>query len=300
MSTRITNGLVSYVSYLSKSFCPFDLAVWYPHPVYKVPIWQPIAALAVLAAITAVVLVRRRKNPYLLVGWLWYLGMLVPVIGLVQVSQHAMADRYMHLPQIGLSIAATWGFLFLVRSWPNRVWLCGAVASILIVGFMAISFEQTSYWRDSETLWTHTLECTSENKIARLNYGSFLFDQGRLEEAVDQYAEAVRIAPDYMKAQSNLGTALARLGRMDEAMTHFRMALMIEPESIKLRFNIVVALAQQGRIDEAIEQLDRTILLAKSQQDLLQVETMTAYRKQLLESRTPKQNKARTTATGGN
>ena len=152
-SARIANALVSYVGYIGESFCPINLAVYYPHPQAGLPMWEPIAAMLLLAGVTAAVVMRRRKNPYLLVGWLWYLGMLVPVIGLTQVGLQAMADRYMYLPQIGLVIGLTWGAERLVRSWPRRAWVCGATASLVIVELAVCAAQQTTYWRDSESLW---------------------------------------------------------------------------------------------------------------------------------------------------
>ena len=264
-SARIVNALVSYVTYLGKSFCPIDLAAYYPHPQAGLPAWKPIAALLLLAGVTAAVVMRRQKNPYLLVGWLWYLGMLVPVIGLAQVGLQAMADRYMYLPQIGLLIGLTWGAERLVRSWPRRAWLCGVAASLVIAELMVCALQQTTYWRDSESLWQHTLECTSENKIAHYNFGFFLAHQNRLDEAIEQYREAVRISPDYVEAQLNLGVALARLRRYDEAVTPFETAVKLSPNSVEIRNNLGLALARGGHKDEAMKQFQKALALAEKQ-----------------------------------
>ena len=127
---------------------------------------ETVSCVAGVVGLTAFVLVRWRRNPCLPVGWLWYLGMLVPAIGLVQISVHAMADRYMYLPQIGLCLAVTWGTSYVVRSWPHRARACGAAASLVVVGLMACAAQQTAYWRDSETLWAHTIDSTSQNALA--------------------------------------------------------------------------------------------------------------------------------------
>jgi len=157
LASRVSNALASSVAYLAEAFWPMNLAVFYPYPLGALPAWKSAAALCLLLAVTATVLVYWRRSPYLLVGWFWYLGMLVPVIGLVQIGLHAMADRYMYLPQIGLWIAVGWGAQRAIRSWPHRAWVCGAAASLAIVALMACAAQQTTYWRDSEALWTAPL-----------------------------------------------------------------------------------------------------------------------------------------------
>ncbi len=271
-SARIANALVSYVTYLGKSFCPIDLAAYYPQPQAGFPAWKPIAAFVLLAAVTTAVWIRRRKNPYLLVGWLWYLGMLVPVIGLAQVGLQAMADRYMYLPQIGLLIGLTWGVEQLVRSWPRRAWLCGVAASLVIAELMICALQQTTYWHDSESLWQHTIECTSENKIAHYNLGCFLAEHGRLDEAVEHYREAVRILPTYALAQFNLGMTLGKLGRPAEAVGPLREVLKLVPNSAEARSGLGLALAEEGHFDEAMAQFEKALALAEVQGDPLLVE----------------------------
>jgi protein O-mannosyl-transferase len=253
LSSRLGNTPVSYVSYLGMSFWPINMAPYYPHPEVGLPAWEPLAALAVLLVITAVVLVRCRKNPCLPVGWFWYLGMLVPVIGLVQVGTQAMADRYMYLPQIGLSIAVTWGALAVVRSWRHRTAVCWVAASAAIAVLVVCGARQASYWRDSETLWRHALACTQRNKLAHFCLGISLAEQGRLQEAAEQYEQAVAIAPDYLDAQTNLGAVLTGLGRTSDAVKHFEKAVAIAPDSMEIRCNLGSALVVAGRRDEAIE-----------------------------------------------
>jgi tetratricopeptide (TPR) repeat protein len=195
----------------------------------------------------------RRRAPYVLVGWLWYLGMLVPVIGLVQVGSHAMADRYMYLPQIGLMIATAWGCSDLVRSWPQRRWICGTAAAEALEVLIVCSWLQAGYWRDSVSLWSHTLKCTSRNHRAYFNLGAELARLKRYEEAVEQYRESLKILPDDAVAHSNLGFALARLGRWNEVAAEYEAALRIQPRNVQLLSDLGNALARQGRLDEAID-----------------------------------------------
>ena len=221
---RIGNALISYVAYLGQFFCPLGLAPCYPRrPV--LPPWQVAAAVLLLVSITAAAVRWRRQRPYLLVGWLWYVGMLVPVIGLVQFGGQAEADRFTYLPQIGLAVALVWTAADACRAWP-RFRPIGAVAATCAVMILAVAaWRQTSYWRDSETLWTRTLACTSRNAVAHNNLGIALADRGRIDEAIEQYRKALDINPDYVEAHNNLGIALASCGRIDEAIEHYRKAL---------------------------------------------------------------------------
>jgi protein O-mannosyl-transferase len=287
LSTRIANALMSYVAYLGKSFCPMNLAAYYPHPQAGFPAWKPIAAFVLLAGVTAVVWIRRRKNPYLLVGWLWYLGMLVPVIGLLQVGLQAMADRYTYLPQIGLLIAVAWGAEQLVRSWPRRAWLCGVAASLAMVELIVGALQQTTYWHDSGSLWKHTLECTSENKIAHCNYGAFLAEQGRLDDAVVHYREAVRIMPTYALAQFSLGMTLGKLGRCTEAVGPLREVLKLAPDFAEARSGLALALADEGHFDEAMVEFEKAIALAEEQGKLPLLESLKARMRMMSPENSP-------------
>ena len=178
LPARIGNALVSYVDYLGETFWPANLAVFYPHPLDTLPLWKPVVALLILLGITAAVLVRWRRNPYLPVGWFWYVGMLVPAIGLVQIGVHAMADRYMYLPQIGLCIALTWGALQVSRPWPHRTLACGALHRCWSLRWQSVHSSRRAIARNSEALWTHAIACTSPNSLAHTNLGGGLADGG--------------------------------------------------------------------------------------------------------------------------
>lgn len=169
LSWRVSNALVSYVAYLGQFFYPVGLTAYYPHPGPTLPLWKPVAAFFVLAAISLAALAWRKRHPCLPVGWFWYLGMLVPVIGLVQVGLQARADRYTYLPQIGLCIALTYSFHQMAASWPYRRWICGGLALVTLTTLMTSAWQQTYYWHDDGTLWTHALQYTQRNTTALNN-----------------------------------------------------------------------------------------------------------------------------------
>ncbi len=257
--SRIANALICYVAYLGQFFCPLGLAVFYPYLQNSLPIWKVIASLALLVGISLAAMAGRRKCPYLLVGWLWHLGMLVPVIGLVQVGSQAMADRYTYLPQIGLYIALAWGAERVSRHWPYRCWVVGAAAALAVMSLAWCAWQQASYWKNSETLWRHALACTSKNWLAEGNSAILLAGRGRVDEAIDHYLEALKIKPDYELAHSNLGVVLAGCGRVDEAIAHYHEALKITPDDALAHNNLGDALASQGRADEAIDHYQKAL-----------------------------------------
>ena len=233
-------------------FWPRNLAVFYPLP----PDWRPdalmvAAAVVVLAGVSAFSIRYVKQAPYLLTGWLWYLGTLVPVIGLVQVGSQAVADRYTYIPYVGIFIMLAWGavHLFDARHW-NRKAL--GFAPAILVGLAAVSFVQAGYWKNAETLWTHTMDVTEDNPLARNNYGEYLRRQGRLEEAVHQFSEAVRIHPGYVDAHVNLGRALAEKGAFDEAVEQYAEALKRNPKHFNAHNNMANALARMGAYEQAI------------------------------------------------
>jgi len=249
---RITNAAVAYVTYLGKMFCPTGLAVPYLLPKGPPPVWEVVSAVTVILAISTAAFAARRKCPYLLFGWFWYLGTLAPVIGLVQVGDQAMADRYTYLTQIGLYTTIASGATHLAGCWPDLRWLFAAVSALIVAGLMVCAWQQTQRWRDSTTLFTHTLDCTSQNYIAHNNLGLALARRGEVDEAIVQYRKALEFEPDYVVAHINLGTALASHGRFDEAIAHCRRALEIQPDYVEAHNNLGNALAGCGRVDEAI------------------------------------------------
>lgn len=250
---RIGNALVSYTVYLRQMFYPVGLAVLYPlsrHSALAITF-----SIALLASISLVVIVGRRRHRYLLAGWFWYLGMLVPVIGVVQVGITAHADRYTYLPQIGLYLLLTWAVadcLSAVRRRPHLV--CGATVAILLAILTTCAWIQTSYWRNSRSLWTHTLSCTSRNSTAHNNLGETLQRQGKIAEAIVHFDRALQIDPDDPMAHNNLGVALWGQGKIIPAVRHYQRALRINPAYAEAHHNLGIALDEQGNIVEAIAQ----------------------------------------------
>ena len=267
LPARIGNALVSYVDYLGETLWPANLAVFYPHPVDTLPAWKPVVALLILLGGTAAARVRWRRNPYLPGGWLWYVGMLGPAIGLVQIGSHAMADRYMYLPQIGLCLALTWGAMDVARRWPHRTLACGALAGALVVGLTVCSLQQTTYWRDSESLWTRAIACTPPNSLAHTNLGGALADRGHFDRAIDQYQAALAIDRNDAKSYSLLGDALMHLRRIDEAVEQYENAVRIQPDSAETQSHYAAALTHKGRLQEAVERCEKALRIDRDNVD---------------------------------
>src|SRR5207249_8302714 len=229
---RISNAVVSYVLYIWQMLWPVNLAVFYPHPENRLPLWEIVSCLLLLICITAAAILLRKQRSYLITGWFWYLGMLVPVIGLVQVGWQGHADRYTYLPQIGLYIAGTWALADLTASWRRQRILLGA-AALLVIGALSWSgWIQTSYWRDSERLFTHALAVTRNNDVAENNLGIVSLQRGQLDEAISMLQAAIDLRPENGPAHNNLAKALLQKGRVAAAMVHYRQFLKIEPANV--------------------------------------------------------------------
>ncbi|HLZ54371.1 MAG TPA: tetratricopeptide repeat protein [Verrucomicrobiae bacterium] len=258
---RIENAVVSCVRYIGKLFWPENLCVYYPHPGY----W-PLAAVflsAILLAIISLIFIRqRRRYPYLLFGWLWFLGTLIPVLGLVQVGQQAMADRYTYLPQIGLMFCLVWVAQALTGTWKRQTLIPSLVATAAIIACMILTGRQIAWWRDSETLFRHTLAVTNKNILAHIDLGMALCDAGRTDEAIEQYHAALRINPDDSLAHNDLGVALSRQGRLAESISEYRQALQIQPGNADAHRNLGDALSKTGHNAEALTQLQQALALA--------------------------------------
>jgi len=250
---RIGNALVSYVIYLRQMVFPADLAIPYPIVPGRPSAWVVALAIAVLAVITAGVMAARKKLPFLVAGWLWYLGMLVPVIGIVEISNDAShADRYTYLPEIGLALAVTWAVAESSIGWKYRRIVLGSLMMAAISALGICGYAQTSNWRNSESLWTHTLSCTSSNSFAHLNLGAALESRGAKDEAITQYREALQIKPDYAQAHYHLAVALYAKGQTDEAIVHYKKALQVNPNFADALSGLGNASLLTGDWDEAI------------------------------------------------
>jgi protein O-mannosyl-transferase len=258
---RVNNALATFVAYIWQMFWPANLAVFYPHPENRLPLWEIVLALAILIGITTAALALRKKRPYFITGWLWYVGMLVPVIGLVQVGWQGRADRYTYLPQIGLYILITWAVADFTASWRRRREILSVGAAITIGVLSWRAWIQTSYWRDSETLFTHALAVTVNNDVAQNNLGIVLLQKGQLDEAISKLQTAVDLRPENAPAHNNLAKALLQKGQVADAMVHYRKLLEIQPENVEGHNILGSVLIQQGRIREAIEQWQETLAI---------------------------------------
>jgi tetratricopeptide (TPR) repeat protein len=256
---RVANAFVSCAVYVRQMLYPHGLAAIYPHPGNHLSLGTVSICVAVLSLITVAVVWWRGKRPYLLVGWLWYLGMLVPVIGLLQVGNQARADRYTYLPQLGLYVMVAWGALDLCGRWRGRRIVLAAAAGVVLTALLILAHVQTRYWRDSVTLWTRTLDCTSENCFAYNNLGAALGQQGKWSEAVPCFERALQINPDSAEVHNNLGVALGRQQKWDEAIQHYERAIQIQPNYTEALSNLGAALGQQGKWSAATSCFERAL-----------------------------------------
>jgi tetratricopeptide (TPR) repeat protein len=261
MSARINNALVSYVAYVWQMLWPVKLAAFYPHPENRLPLWEIILALLLLIGITAAAVALRKKAPYFITGWLWYIGMLVPVIGLVQVGWQGRADRYTYLPQIGLYIAGIWAAADLTASWRRQCTILSAAAILTLAILSWRTWVQTSYWRDSETLFTHALAVTSNNDVAENNLGIVFLRKGKLDDAISRLQAAVNLRPENAPAHDNLAKALLQKGQVDEAVVHYRRLLELQPHNMEAHNILGTVLIQQGRIREGVEEWQKVLTI---------------------------------------
>jgi Flp pilus assembly protein TadD len=260
LGARSGNALISYCRYLGKLFWPAHLAVLYPHPGYW-PIEQVLLAGGLILGLTVLFIVERRRHPFLLMGWLWFCGTLVPVIGLVQVGDQAMADRYTYIPSLGVLILAIWGAYELTRRWRHHEMVLSVAGCAAIVLCIGLTRQQLGYWQDSETLFRHALEVTENNYLAHNNLGVALGRKGQIDEAISQYQEAIRLKPDFADAHNNLGNALFRKDQIDEAISQYQETIRLKPDIVYAHYNLGNALGRKGQIDEAIRQYQEAIRL---------------------------------------
>jgi tetratricopeptide (TPR) repeat protein len=258
---RIGNSFVSYFVYIWQMIWPANLAAFYPFPQDGLPLWQPIAAAGTLVLITVAVFALRKSRKYLFVGWLWYLAMLLPVVGIIQINLQAHADRYTYLPQIGLCIMIAWGVADLLMNRRFRSQVATAAAVIVIFAFAFVARVQAGYWRDSETLWTHTISVTKNNYFAHASLADLLMRRGRLNEAIEHSEEALRIRPNDTDAQNNLGLALLQNGDPKRAVAHFEKALEINPGHMNAEVNLAWVLATSP--DDSTRNGTRAVELAE-------------------------------------
>jgi tetratricopeptide (TPR) repeat protein len=257
---RLENALVSYVRYLGKTFWPSRLAIFYPYPTAW-PMWEVVTCALLLLAISGLVLGTARSRPWLFVGWFWFLGVLVPFVGLIQAGAQAMADRFMYVPALGILVALIWGLHGLAkggRYQQSGLSVAGAAAIVLC---LVLTRQQLGYWNNSQTLFQHALEVTESNYLAHNNLGSALDAKSQIDQAMTEFQEAIRLKPDYALAHNNLGIALDAKGRLDEAIREFREVIRLKPNYAEAHKNLGMALYRQSQIEEAIRELQKAVRL---------------------------------------
>ncbi len=260
-TARVGNAVIGYVTYMARTLWPSDLAVLYPTQSSAVA--GVLGALLILAALTGITLHWGKQRPYLAVGWFWFLGMLVPVIGLVQVGVQAMADRYTYVPMVGLSIAIVWTVGDMVEARRSLFWRNATVAAT-VVALGALAFaahRQASYWKDSRTLFEHALAVTRDNHIIQNNLGVVAAGEGKSAEAAGLYRAALASAPDYAEAHANLGHELLKSGQFDKAESSLRKAADLKPDLANARADLGLVLAGRGEYEEARRHLERAVVL---------------------------------------
>jgi len=266
LALRLSNALVSYAKYLLLTFWPNNLAVYYPFA--GVPAWQIVGAAFLLIGITAFCLLQRRIRPYLIVGWLWFLGTLVPVIGLVQVGGQTMADRYFYIPSIGLFIAVVFGLADVTRSWRVAPTLSVGTAVGVLLIFATLANAQIQRWRDSSTLFEHTLAVTPPNFHIEYNLGMALGAKGRYDEAAAHFEEALQIDSNFYDGVVGMGVTRAVQGRLPEAIQYFQTAIRLQPDAPKAHVQLAQALWKQNRDEAALEEMRLALQLAPKDADV--------------------------------
>ncbi len=300
LGIRLMNALYSYIMYIWKTIWPVKLAAFYPHPGYHLAAWVVAACGLLLVAITVLVLRAGRKHPYLPMGWLWYLGTLIPVIGIIQVGQQGMADRYTYVPILGLFIMIAWGIPELlgqgdtatgrygdgakaqvptassdegspstINHQPSTIpsIALGMVAVVLVIGLGVMTRIQVRYWRDNYMLFGHAIQVTKNNFEAYGNYGAVLQQMGDCKGALKQYQTAVKIQPDVAPMRYNLGRAYMGLGMDKQAEEQFRIALKLDPKYAPAHNNLATILIKQGKLDDAFQHLDEAVSLEPNYAD---------------------------------
>jgi protein O-mannosyl-transferase len=258
---RIANAVVSYLEYLGKMLWPRGLSAFYPHPGHALSIAKILVCALLLIGITTWAVRAMRRAPYLAVGWFWYLGTLMPVIGLVQVGEQAMADRYMYIPLIGVFIAIAWGLPEWVKNYNQK--LLPIVAGAVIPILMVLTWTQVSHWKNGITLFKHAISVTKNPSpsfvIAYNNLGHALASEQQYEEAIVQYRQAIKMNPHYSKAHNNLGHSLSELKLYDEAIEHYRQAISIETDYSEAYNNLANALGKKGKLKESVTYYNEAI-----------------------------------------
>jgi tetratricopeptide (TPR) repeat protein len=264
---RVQNALVAYAAYLWKSLAPTALAVYYPHPIEAYPGWRVASAALVLGTMTVFAWREGRRRPWIAVGWLWFLGTLVPVIGLVQVGSQAMADRYTYVPMIGLSLSVAFSAAEIGRRSNTARITMAALLLLAAVAWTGLTWRQVGYWKDDRTLFGHVAVVMPENHLAHGILGNVHLREHRFDEAMAEYQTALRLRPSYAQAYSNMGMVFELSGHPAEAIERYETALRWSPDLAEAHQNLGSLLASQGRLGPAIAHLEAAV---KSNPDLVE------------------------------
>jgi tetratricopeptide (TPR) repeat protein len=268
IALRLSNALVSYANYLLRAFWPNDLAVYYPFPAAGTPAWQIIVAALLLIGITAFCFFQWKIRPYLIVGWLWFLGTLVPVIGLVQAGGQTMADRYFYIPSIGLFIALVFGLAEIAESRRVAPWLNGAIASLVLLILATLTNAQIHRWTDSFTLFEHTLAVTPPNPLIEYDLGLAFAESNRYDEAAPHFEKALKIRPNDYKSLLYMGISRFYQGRFPEAIEYAQAAIRSQADSARAHDLLGMALAKQNNNEAALDEMRRAVELAPKDADI--------------------------------
>jgi tetratricopeptide (TPR) repeat protein len=274
LNIRAANALTSYIAYIAKMFVPIKLAVFYPYPSF-IPAWKIIGASVLLAFISFFVLKAFKAQPYLAIGWFWYLGTLVPVIGLVQVGTQAMADRYTYIPLVGLFIMIVWGFPQLVKRWKYKKHVIIGVSLSGYSVLAVITWFQVGHWSDNFSLYQHAIHVTQNNHVAHNNLGAALYQAGKRMDATGHFMRALEIKPDYHEALTNFYTALHAGRSIDQAIDIAEKLLTIYPRNSSLYYTLGVLYGQKGALSHALEKYQQALIhhpkFAQAQFDLAHI-----------------------------
>jgi Flp pilus assembly protein TadD len=257
-SARIANAFVSYITYVLKMLWPANLAVFYPHPGWW-PSWQVLGSVVLLIAITVLAIRGAKKRPYVAVGWLWYVGTLVPVIGVVQVGDQALADRYTYIPLVGLFIIVAWAVPELLKKWPYRKEALIALSAVCLLCLFLVTWRQVGYWRNSIALYDHSLEVADRSSVIHNNRGAAYRSLGKYTEAIADFNRAIEIKPRYGEAYNNRGLAYKSLGKYTQAIADYNRAIEVNPRLGEAYYNRGTVYTNLAQYTQAIADFNKAI-----------------------------------------
>ena len=277
---RLANAVWSYLLYILKAIWPLHLAIFYPHPENHIGVWKPLLGLIFMALFSYVCLTRRRQ-PYLIVGWLWYLGSLVPVIGILQVGRQALADRYAYTPLLGIFVLVVWWIADHSKRWPHRSEILGGTAALILIFFGALTWRQTNYWKDSFALFQHSLKVSPENFLAENNLGEAYMQVGRQDIAYDHFLRSAQEKPKFGLAHYNLGVVMASENRYQEARKEFQAAIDYSQDDEELAsayHNLGVVLLHDGELEPSKQMFSQALRLSPTRQSSYLARGMAEFR----------------------